>query len=146
MKAFLDTNALLDALMDNRLGHEATLAILQVIRSGDISACLSSQSVIDAAYIATQRGGTAVNIFRKAIDTIAHIVSIVPIEAEDIHRANHSSIPDYEDAAQLACAERCGCDVIVTSDKKFHGYTDITTFTPFELHSLLFSRMPEDGL
>ena len=71
MKAFLDTNALLDALMDNRLGHEATLAILQVIRSGDISACLSSQSVIDAAYIATQRGGTAVNIFRKAITSLS---------------------------------------------------------------------------
>lgn len=146
MKAFLDTNVLLDALIDSRIGHEATLAVLQVIRAGDITACMSAQSIVDAAYIATRHIGNEPADFRKRIETVSGIVSIVPITAEDITRANHSPIADYEDAAQLSCAERCGCDAIVTSDKKFEGYTDIYTFTPLELYSLIFSRLPDDGM
>lgn len=140
MKAFLDTNVLLDLFMKSRLGHEAATAILQVVRSGDISACMTTQSIIDAAYIQTQRCKAPTSDFKKAIRLLSEIVEILPILPEDIAWANRSSIGDYEDAAQLACAQRSGCDVIVTSDKKYKGYTDIALFDPLELYTLLFSR------
>ena len=140
MKAFLDTNVLLDLLMKSRLGHEATTTILQVVRSGDISACMTTQSVIDAAYIQTQRCKSPVTAFKEAIRLIGNIVELLPILPEDIEWANRSTIDDYEDAARLSCAQRSGCDVIVTSDKKYKNYTDIAIYDPFELYSLLFSR------
>ena len=140
MKAFLDTNVLLDLFMKSRLGHEAAMAILQVVRSGDISACMTTQSIIDAAYTQTQRCKVPTADFKKAIRLLSEIVKTLPILPEDIAWANRSSIDDYEDAAQLACAQRCGCDVIVTSDKKYKSYTDIELFDPLELYTLLFSR------
>lgn len=140
MKAFLDTNVLLDLLMKSRLGHEAATAILQVVRSGDISACMTTQSIIDAAYIQTQRCKAPTAAFKEAIALLSGIVEILPILPEDIALANRSPIEDYEDAAQLACAQRSGCDVIVTSDKKYEDYTDILLFDPLELHTVLFSR------
>ena len=140
MKAFLDTNVLLDLFMKSRLSHEAATAILQVVRSGDISACMTTQSIIDAAYIQTQRCKAPTADFKKAIRLLSEIVKTLPILPEDIAWANRSSIDDYEDAAQLACAQRCGCDVIVTSDKKYKSYTDIELFDPLELYTLLFSR------
>ena len=140
MKAFLDTNVLLDLFMRSRLGHEAAMAIVQVARRGDISACMTTQSIIDAAYIQTQRCKAPTAAFKEGIRLISQIVDILPILPEDIEWANRSPIEDYEDAAQLACAQRNGCDVIVTSDKRFKDYTDIILFDPMELYTLLFSR------
>lgn len=140
MKAFFDTNVLLDLLMKSRLGHEAAIAILQVARRGDISACLTTQSIVDAAYIQTQRLKAPTPAFKEAVRLIVSIVELLPILPEDIEWANRSEIDDYEDAVQLSCALRSGCDVIVTSDKKYRNYTDIALYDPFELYSLLFSR------
>lgn len=140
MKAFLDTNVLLDLFMKSRLGHEAASAILQVVRCGDISACMTTQSIIDAAYIQTQRCKAPTAAFKEGIRFLTGIVEILPILPEDIAWANQSPIEDFEDAAQLACAQRSGCDVIVTSDKKYKDYTDIILFDPLELYTVLFSR------
>lgn len=140
MKAFLDTNVLLDILMESRPGHEASLFILQVIRSGDIKGCLTTQSVIDAAYVQTQRLKAPAEAFKQAVRTLSGFVEILSIGPDDIVSAGNSRINDFEDAAQLACAMRSGCDVIVTSDKKYQAYTDIASFTPFELCSLLLTR------
>lgn len=140
MKAFLDTNVLMDILMDARTEHEASLFLLQVIRSGDISGCMTTQSVIDAAYVQTQRRKMHSLSFKQAIKTVSGIVEVLSITTEDIDAANESMKDDYEDAAQLACAIRSGCDVIVTSDKKYQEYTDIPSFTPQQLVSLLLTR------
>ena len=140
MKAFLDTNVLLDILMESRFEHEAALFLLQVIRSGDISGCLSTQSVIDAAYVQTQRLKAPSEPFKKAIQMLSGFVEIVSIGQEDIQAACNSPINDFEDAAQLACALRAGCDVIVTSDRKYQDYTDVSCYTPQQLVSLLLTR------
>lgn len=140
MKAFLDTNALLDILMESRVEHEAALFLLQVIRSGDIAGCMTTQSIIDAAYVQTQRLKAPSAAFKQAVKTLTGIVEILAITQEDITSANASAIDDYEDAAQLACALRTGCDVIVSSDKKYQNYTDIPSFTPQQLVSLLLTR------
>ena len=84
MKAFLDTNVLLDILMDSRPEHEAALFLLQVIRSGDISGCLTTQSIIDAAYVQTQRLKAPSATFKQSIKTITGIVDVLAIAPEDI--------------------------------------------------------------
>lgn len=140
MKAFLDTNVLLDILMESRAEHEAAIFLLQVIRSGDITGCLTTQSIIDAAYVQTQRLKAPSASFKHAIKTLSGIVDFLAITPEDINSANRSPVDDYEDAAQLSCALRSGCDVIITSDKKYSDYTDVETFTPQQLVNLLLTR------
>ena len=140
MNAFFDTNYLLDVLVKTRPEHRFAEMILQVVRDGDIEGCITTQSIVDASYIYSQRLKETLSDFRKSVQVLSGIVKVVPILPDDIAMACKSGIADFEDAVQLSCAIRNGCDVIVTRDQKFKGFTDISTFTPSQLFDLLFSR------
>ena len=79
-------------------------------------------------------------LFRGAIRTLSNILAIRSITDDDIKYANNSPINDYEDAAQLSCALRRGCDAIVTSDKKYNKYTKVKTYTVEAFYDLIFKQ------
>lgn len=133
MKVFLDTNVLLDMLIASRTDHLCSLQLLKLIRDKKISGVLTTQSIIDAAYVQTQRGKVTVQDFKTAMKLICSLVEVVSITSEDIDRVNASSIEDYEDAAQVSCALDCGCDVIVTRDSRIGRFTDLALYSPHGL-------------
>lgn len=140
MKVFFDTNVILDILDNSREHHPESLYLLQAAGKGAIPACATAQSIIDASYVRTQRDRVPVHVFKDGIDTLCRMISILGIEEEDIHQANLSLIQDYEDAAQLACAERCGCDILVTNDRKYRGYTSLPVYSVREFYERLFLK------
>ncbi|NLZ19571.1 MAG: PIN domain-containing protein [Bacteroidales bacterium] len=139
MKVFLDTNVLLDILSDTRPSHADAVTILQVIKKGRLSACLTTQSIIDASYVRTQSAKGSVEQFREAIRTLSAILDVVSIERFDLDAANNCQIPDYEDAAQIACALNNGCDAIITGDRSFGRYTSLPVYSPAAFCNELFS-------
>ena len=130
MKIFLDTNVLLDMLIASRTDHLCSLQLLKLIRDKKISGVLTTQSIINAAYVQTQRGKVTVQDFKTAMKLICSLVDVVSITSEDIDRVNASSIEDYEDAAQISCALDCGCDVIVSRDSRIGRFTDLALYSP----------------
>ena len=130
MKVFLDTNVLLDMLISSRANHLCSLRLLKLIRDRKISGVLTTQSIIDAAYVQTQRRKVTAQDFKTAMKLICSLVDVVSITSEDIDRVNASSIEDYEDAAQVSCALDCGCDVIVTRDSRIGRFTDLALYSP----------------
>ncbi len=130
MKVFLDTNVLLDMLISSRADHLCSLRLLKLIRDRKISGVLTTQSIIDAAYVQTQRRKVTAQDFKTAMKLICSLVDVVSITSEDIDRVNASSIEDYEDAAQVSCALDCGCDVIVTRDSRIGRFTDLALYSP----------------
>ena len=130
MKVFLDTNVLLDMLISSRADHLCSLRLLKLIRDRKISGVLTTQSIIDAAYVQTQRRKVTAQDFKTAMKLICSLVDVVSITSEDIDRVNASSIEDYEDAAQVSCALDCGCDVIVTRDSRNGRFTDLDLYSP----------------
>lgn len=57
-RAFLDTNVLLDVLCTNRRpSAEASATLFQAIRSGILEGFITTQSIIDAAYILSRLSG-----------------------------------------------------------------------------------------
>lgn len=139
MKAYLDTNVLLDVLMNTRKYHLDSATILQVANRGIIEICFSSQSIIDAAYIFSQKEKLPIERFKSAISTLIRIASISSITKEHLKYAIQSSINDFEDAAQLGCYLDTDCDVIITSDKKWKKYIHQNVYTPEEFCNLIFS-------
>ena len=130
MKVFLDTNVLLDMLISSRADHLCSLRLLKLIRDRKISGVLTTQSIIDAAYVQTQRRKVTAQDFKTAMKLICSLVDVVSITSEDIDRVNASSIEDYEDAAQVSCALDCGCDVIVSRDSRIGRFTDLALYSP----------------
>ncbi|MBQ9548932.1 MAG: PIN domain-containing protein [Bacteroidales bacterium] len=117
MNVFIDTNILLDLLEQHRKGHDESVRLFQAIRTAGCHALISTQSIIDAAYIHTAKEKALVSEFRSLIGRLMTQVRIVSISQADIAAANVSAIKDYEDAAQVACALSEACDVFVTRDK-----------------------------
>ena len=138
MKVFLDTNVLLDVLMESRPWKKDSLDILRVAQRGEIKAYLSSQSIVDASYVFSKSGRGSMDIFKKAIGRIMSIVTVVPVSAENIKSALCSSFEDFEDAAQLDCASEAGCDAIVSSDKEMAA-NGFPVYNPGEFCNYIFS-------
>ena len=138
MKIFLDTNVLLDILSDTRPSHHDALTLLQVIKKRRLYACLTTQSIIDASYVQTQSAKGSVEQFREAIRRLTSFLEVISIERFDLDAANDCRIPDYEDAAQIACALNNGCDAIITGNQAFSRYTSLPVYTPAAFCDALF--------
>ena len=138
MKVFLDTNVLLDILSDARPSHDDALTLLQVIKKRRLSACLTTQSIIDASYVRTQSAKGSVAQFREAIRTLSSFLEVIAIDGYDLEAANDCQIPDYEDAAQIACALNNFCDAIITGDQAFSRYTSLPIYAPTAFCDALF--------
>ena len=138
MKLFLDTNVLLDILMESRANHFDSATILRMAEKGAVQIVISTQSIIDAAYVFTQKEKTSLELFKKAVRFILSIATIASISENDIKAALRSDINDFEDAAQLSCAVDSECDFLISSCRKWKGYTPLPVYTPKEFCDLVF--------
>ena len=138
MKVYFDTNVLLDILMESRQNHVDSATILQVAAKGKIELVISAQSIIDASYVFSQKEKLPQEGFNDAIRYIVSVATIVAIDDYCIKCALRSDSSDFEDAAQVACASRAECDIVVSSDKKIKHFSSIPVYTPGEFCNLLF--------
>lgn len=121
-RAFLDTNVLIDVLCTpKRPSAEASATIFQAIRSGILEGFITTQSIIDAAYILSRLSGRFDrDAFGECILAMTNYLNINSIHIFDIRDAILRGSEDLEDDAQFAHADALGCDAIITSDKSFH--------------------------
>lgn len=103
---------------------------------------MTSQSVIDAAYVRTQSDKASVQDFRRAMSVICSIIGVVAINDKDISRANQAAHPDYEDSARIACAERLSCEAIISTDKKFKAGMRKDVYTVSQYFGEIFNTRP----
>ena len=141
MKVFLDTNVLLDIMTETRNNYIDSTFILRVADAGYIEAVISTQSILDAYYVAVDMAKTPLEVFKSSLNEILAAVDVVSIDRTNINAAIDSSNEDFEDAAQVACAEVAGCDYIISSDRKMKRDSSITVYTPGELCSIIFKPM-----
>lgn len=119
IKALIDTNVLLDHFVGNRDPEGYSGLILAAARSHKIEAVITSQSILDAAYVATGSRGTGLDCFKKTMLSIFNYVNVSHIDLSEIREALLSPDTDVEDNAQYAHALSEACDVIITNDRKF---------------------------
>ncbi len=120
-RAFLDTNVLIDVLCTpGRPSAEASVTIFQAIRSGFLEGFITTQSIIDAAYILSRLSGRFDReAFGRCILAMSDYLNINAIHIFDIRDAILHGSGDLEDDSQFAHADALGCDAIITSDKSF---------------------------
>lgn len=134
-RAFLDTNLLLDVLCTpKRPSAEASARIFQAARDGGIEAFITTQSIIDAAYILSRIASPFDReAFGRSILSMMNFLNIGSIHYFEIRDAVLHGDGDLEDDAQFAHAAALGCDAIITSDRGFRsrkGGSNISIFTP----------------
>ena len=116
-KVFLDTNILLDYILDDR-GNCQTFAeqiIDQCIR-GEIACYIAPHSLTNIFYIL--RKVCSPDCRKEIIKMFCDLCQVVPIDEGMLLEAAELETKDFEDALQLVCAKRCGASKFITRDKQ----------------------------
>lgn len=134
MKAFLDTNILIDVL-EQRPGYEDSLAILQMGLDGTISLAVTDLTLINIVYICRKNAG--IDKIYDFITFICKFIDVFAIGKEPIVEAIGARHRDFEDYIQYATAKRNGMDCIVTRNVKDYILPDIDVFMPSDFLKII---------
>lgn len=122
MRVLLDTNIVLDALLEREPFFRDAKSLLQRIEDKQIEGYITATTLTDIFYIARKAKGVA--IARQDVSDLLALMQICTVDRRILEAAISSNLPDFEDAVQLACALNENLDVIITRDAQ--DFTDAT--------------------
>ena len=127
MKIFLDTNILLDLLLEREKFEEAMI-ILNSVERGIHEAVILDITLVNVDYIAKKQKVDAKE-FLKLIVKNCKITSVSnDLSLEALALDNN----DFEDSLQYVCAKNEACEQIVTNDKGFYvGDVEVVSSVAF---------------
>jgi predicted nucleic acid-binding protein len=131
MRTLLDTNIVLDLLLEREPWRAEAEAIAGASADGRIEAHICASSITDIFYISRRLVGIerARGIVRACLDTLR----IVSVTRELLVAAHERDGSDYEDNLQVECAIAARLDAIVTRDPKGFVGSPVPILTPAEL-------------
>lgn len=135
MKIQFDTNILLDILLPEREGAEASALLFEAARARFLTAYISAQSIVDAEYVCHRLPGFSSSSFKSAVTEILKFVNVDGVGYTDLCHAMEVD-SDFEDAAQVAHAYRNYCRFFVTRDRQLLAGNSLYQFpciTPEDL-------------
>jgi predicted nucleic acid-binding protein len=124
VRVLLDTNIVLDYLLERDPFLQDAEALFDAIDSGKVIGCVTATTLTDIFYIA-RRQTKSLELARQAISNILTAMVIYPIDRAILEAAFTSSLPDFEDAIQISCATSQNLDAILTRD--IQGFTSSST-------------------
>lgn len=120
MKVFLDTNIILDLLLE-RDGYEDSLSIFQMQDEGKLKLAVSVLTMVNVAYVYKKTVGQ--NSAVANLEYLSSLVEVLPIDGDQLHLSIMSGGQDFEDTLQAVCAARFGCDVLVTRNVRDYKFS-----------------------
>lgn len=130
MRVFFDTNVILDVLIPSRPSSKYSIVIFEALRQHIISAGVSTQSIVDAAYVSS-RAGVNDDYFKRFVKELYKISVFEYLDSFDMIKAADSSSRDFEDEAQFAHASSGEFDALITSDKIMKKHSEVPGFLVF---------------
>lgn len=124
LNVLLDTNVLLDYLLQRDGFYERAALIIACTELQDYTAWMSASQVTDLFYIASGGRQSGCSKAKEAISHLRTWVRVCPVGEGEIDAALRSQAHDFEDEVVGQAALSIGCDAIVTRDKAFvppHG-------------------------
>lgn len=129
-KVFLDTNVLLDFLLNREPFHFDIAEIIQNSINESFKICVSPITITDINYIIARSEGT--KAAKKKIKKILELVKIENVGESTIHKSINSKFKDFEDGVQNYCALQANHDVIITRNVKDFKESELSIMTPKE--------------
>lgn len=130
-KVFLDTNVLLDFLLNREPFHDVIAEIMEKAIEMSVHLCVSSVTITDAHYIIGRSEGTV--IANKRIKQILQLVTVENVGQTTVLKSSESKFKDFEDGVQNFCAVEAKHNIIVTRNVKDFKESNLAIMTPLEL-------------
>ncbi|MBE9011435.1 PIN domain-containing protein [Pseudanabaenaceae cyanobacterium LEGE 13415] len=115
MRVLLDTNIILDYLLEREPFLQDAEVLFEAIDSGSVLGYVTATTLTDIFYIA-RRQTRSNELARQAVSTTLIAMVICPVNRGILESAFVSGLVDFEDAVQISCAVSQNLDAIVTRD------------------------------
>ncbi len=132
MRLMLDTNIILDVLLERESFFEQSKTILSLCENKDIYGFISASTATDIFYLVRKSLGSVEDAY-KALGHVLNIVKILTVTNEDVNEAFTKHAKDFEDCLLATCAKSNNCDGIVTRNKKDFITFGVTLYSPEEI-------------
>ena len=128
MKVLVDTNVILDIVLERQPFVEQAVALLELTRQNRVDVFLSATTITDLYYIVRRAKDrqTALDFLRDLL----LFVDIAAVDREVILRAMDAGMTDFEDAVQAASAQHAGIDAVVTRNLEDFQDSGLTIYDP----------------
>lgn len=130
MKAFLDTNVVVDFCAQREPYFKNALAIMDMGFRKEITIIVSALTLVNTVYVL--RKVVAKELILKKVERLMDLCDVSPINYWVMRKSVYSGRKDFEDAVQYYSANFANADVIVTRDKSGFCDLDVLVQTPEE--------------
>jgi predicted nucleic acid-binding protein len=130
-KVFLDTNVLLDFLLDRKPFNNDIAEIIEESINKSLQLCVSSVTVTHANYIIGRFEG--VKSAKLKTKKILELVTVENVGETTVHKSTKSKFKDFENGVQNFCAVESNHKIITTRNVKDFKESKLAILTPKEL-------------
>ncbi len=138
-KAFLDTNVILDLLLDREPFNEDIAQIFDTAEERSIKLCVSSLTIANINYIVGRIEGP-----KKAKLKTKKLLQIIEVESvgkKEVVKSINSKFKDFEDGVQNFCALESKHAIIVTRNTKDFKTSKLSIMNPREYLAKVNARL-----
>lgn len=135
MKLLLDTNVVLNVMLDRKPHVAASARVVAAAELGRFDASLCATTITTIHYLATKALGA--KQAAREITRLLEIFRIAPVTEVVLKAALQTKTTDYEDAVLFEAARAAGMDGIVTRNADDFPKTNLPIYFPVDVVALL---------
>jgi predicted nucleic acid-binding protein len=128
MTILLDTNVVLDILLNRQPWYTNAALIYGLAQQNFIRAYISASAITDIFYIAQKEQGK--NAAKEAIKRLLKVFYPATVTDKNIYQALELEWEDFEDSVQFIVGKGLSADFIVTRNTKDFTSSSIAAVTP----------------
>jgi predicted nucleic acid-binding protein len=128
VKVLLDTNVVLDVLLDRKPHVADSARIFCLVEEGKVSGMLCATTLTTLDYLLTQSLGRSDS--RPVLARLMRLFDIAPVTRAVIEGALRSAMTDFEDAVLVHAARQAGADAVITRNPKDFAKATCPIFDP----------------
>jgi len=131
MKILLDTNILLDIVLNRAEFFDVSASVLKLVREQQIRGFVAATSLTNIYYIVRkERKSTEAAL--TAVNKTLEWCKVAPVNYRVLDIARFADMKDFEDAVQVAAARDVSIDIVVTRDTKGFHNSGLLVYSPEE--------------
>ncbi len=131
MKVLVDTNVVLDVLLDRHPFANAASGIFALIEQSKLQGILCATTITTIDYLLTQNLPRPAA--RQTIRKLLELFEIAPVTRAVLEEALQSKMSDFEDAVLDQAGRLSGAELIVTRNQKDFRHASLKVSGPDEL-------------
>lgn len=130
MSIVIDTNVVLDLLLDRAPFADAAAEVFLRIERGEVAGVLCATTLTTIHYLASKSVGNAAA--KKHIRQLMSLFELAPVTRPVLESALQSKLADFEDAVLAEAGAAAGAEAIITRNGKDFVKGPLRVYSPQE--------------